>query len=59
LGDALRIAGDGETRGPFDAALKGLEARLAGDFGAQTERLGRLTSDLARLERGSTASTAA
>lgn len=52
LGDALRIAGDDGTpaRGLFDAALKGLEARLAGNFGAQAERLDRLGTDLARLE---------
>jgi hypothetical protein len=52
LGDALRIAGGDSTpaRGLFDAALKGLEARLAGNFGAQLERLDRVTHDLARLE---------
>ena len=52
LGDGLRIAGDDGTpaRGLFDAALKGLEARLAGNFGAHLERLDRITSDLARLE---------
>jgi hypothetical protein len=52
LGDALRIAGaDGApARGLFDAALKGLEARLAGNFGAQAQRLERLDSNLARLE---------
>jgi hypothetical protein len=52
LGDALRIAGDDGTpaRGLFDAALKGLEARLAGNFGAQAERLDRLGTNLARLE---------
>ena len=52
LGDALRIAGDDESpaRGLFDAALKGLEARLAGNFGAQLTRLDRVTSDIARLE---------
>ena len=52
LGDALRIAGGDETpaRGLFDAALKGLEARLAGNFGAQMERLDRIDRDLARLE---------
>jgi hypothetical protein len=52
LGDALRIAGDDGTpaRGLLDAALKGLEARLAGNFGAQAHRLDRLGGDLARLE---------
>jgi hypothetical protein len=52
LGDALRIAsGDGApARGLFDAALKGLEARLAGNFGAQLERLERVNTNLARLE---------
>ena len=52
LGDALRIAGGDETpaRGLFDAALKGLEARMAGNFGAQMERLDRIERDLARLE---------
>lgn len=52
LGDALRITGDDGTpaRGLFDAALKGLEARLAGNFGAQAQRLDSLTSELARLE---------
>lgn len=52
LGDALRIAGEDGTpaRGLFDAALKGLEARLAGNFGAQAQRFERLDSNLARLE---------
>jgi hypothetical protein len=52
LGDALRIASDDGTpaRGLFDAALKGLEARLAGNFGAQLERLERANGNLARLE---------
>lgn len=52
LGDALRIAGaDGApARGLFDAALKGLEARLAGGFGVQLARLERVALDLARLE---------
>lgn len=52
LGDALRIAGgDGApARGLFDAALKGLEGRMAGNFGAQLERLDRIERDLARLE---------
>ncbi len=52
LGDALRIAGDEGTpaRGLFDAALKGLEARLAGNFGAQMGRLDRIDRALARLE---------
>lgn len=52
LGDALRIAGgDGApARGLFDAALKGLEARLAGNFGAQLERLDRIERHLARLD---------
>lgn len=52
FGDALRIAGTDGTpaRGLFDAALKGLEARLAGNFGVQLERLERVTLDLARLE---------
>lgn len=52
LGDALRIAGDdgAPARGLFEAALQGLEARLAGNFGAQLERLDRVASDVARLE---------
>ena len=52
LSDALRIASDDGTpaRGLFDAALKGLEARLAGNFGAQLERLERANGNLARLE---------
>ncbi len=52
LGDAFRIAGGDETpaRVLFDAALKGLEARLAGNFGAQMERLDCIDRDLARLE---------
>jgi len=52
LGDALRIAGDdgAPTRGLFEAALQGLEARLAGNFGAQLERIDRVASDVARLE---------
>jgi len=52
LGDALRIAsGDGTpARRLLDTALNGLEARLAGNFGAQLQRLDRFTSDLARLE---------
>jgi hypothetical protein len=52
LGDALRIASDDGTpaRGLFDAALNGLEARLAGNFGAQLERLERANRNLARLE---------
>lgn len=50
--DALRIAGDDGApgRGLLDAALKGLEARLVGSFGAQLQRLDRLVSDLSRLE---------
>ncbi len=52
LADALRIAGSDETpaRGLFDAALKGLEARLAGNFGAQMKRLDRIDRDLARID---------
>jgi hypothetical protein len=52
LGDALRITSDdgAPARALFDAALNGLEARLAGNFGAQLERLERVNTDLARLE---------
>ena len=52
LGDALRIAGDdgAPARGLLDAALKGMEARLAGNFGSQLERLDRIARDLSRVE---------
>lgn len=52
LGDALRIAGDdgAPARGLLDVALKGLEARLAGNFGSQLQRLDRIGRDLLRLE---------
>jgi hypothetical protein len=52
LGDALRIAGEDRApaRGLLDAALRGLEARLAGDLGAQVERVDRLAQALSRLE---------
>ena len=52
LGDALRIAGEdgAPSRGLLDAALRGMEARLAADYGAQAERLDRLAADVARLQ---------
>jgi len=52
LADALRIAGDegGPARGLLEAALKGLEARLVGNFGVQLQRLERLISEQSRLE---------
>ncbi|MCZ7618411.1 MAG: hypothetical protein M5U32_08895 [Myxococcota bacterium] len=52
LADALRIAGDdgGPARGLLEAALKGLEARLVGNFAVQLQRLDRLISDQSRLE---------
>lgn len=52
LGDSLRIAGEdgAPSRGLLDAALRGMEARLAADYGAQAERLDRLAADVARLQ---------
>ena len=52
LGDALRIPGDegAPARGLLDSALKGLEARMAGNPGAQLEYLERLSTELAKLE---------